>query len=283
MADTAFQIQYRQEFISGFEALQTLLRDTTTTEAVIKGNQATFLIADSGSATAVNRGVNGLIPARTDDLTQTTATLAEWHDLVRRTRFNIFASQGDGRAIMQKTTMGVINRKIDDDIITQLNTATNDTGTTSTANLNLIVKAKTILGVNEVPWDGQITLLATPAMEGYLLQTTEFGSADYVDARPVQNGDTAWTDAPKMYKWMGMNMIVHPNLPGVGTSAEKCFLYHKSAIGHAFDTQALDTAVGYDSEQDYSYCRASTFMGSKLLQNSGVVVINHDGSAFAAS
>ena len=35
MADTAFQTQYRQEFIAGFEQRQSLLRDTVTTEAVI--------------------------------------------------------------------------------------------------------------------------------------------------------------------------------------------------------------------------------------------------------
>ena len=38
MSDTAFQIQYRQEFIASFEQHQSLLRDTVTTEAVIKGN-----------------------------------------------------------------------------------------------------------------------------------------------------------------------------------------------------------------------------------------------------
>jgi len=124
MAETAFQIQYRQEFIDGFEQLESLLRSYVTTEAVIKGNQATFLVADSGGATAKTRGVNGLITARGDNLTQPVATLVEWHDLVRKTDFNIFASQGNQRAIMQKTCMGVINRKIDQDIITELNTAT---------------------------------------------------------------------------------------------------------------------------------------------------------------
>ena len=33
--DTAFQTQYRQEFIATYEQRQSLLRDTVTTEAVI--------------------------------------------------------------------------------------------------------------------------------------------------------------------------------------------------------------------------------------------------------
>lgn len=285
MANTAFQTAYRQEFIAGFEQKASLLRMSVTTEAVVKGNTATFLIADSGSATAVTRGVNGLIPARSDSLTQTSATLAEWHDLVHRTNFNIFASQGDGRRIMQDTTMGVVNRKIDADIITALNTGTIATGAAATATLLMITKAMTILGNSSVPFDGQITGLITPAFLAYLVQNVpQFSSADYVTARPIESGQTAWSDQPKMYSWLGANWIVHPNLPGKGTASEKCFLYHRSSMGYAADLgDSLQTAVGYDDEQDYSYARASIYMGAKLLQNSGVVVMNHDGSALVAS
>ena len=279
MADTAYQIQYRQEFIAGFEQRQSLVRNTVTTEAVLKGNQATFLVADSGDATAVTRGVNGLIPARADNLNQYTATLVEWHDLVRRTNFNIFASQGDGRRIMQDTTMAVLNRKIDSDIITELNTATQDTGSAVTASLALAMHSKVILGNNDVPSDGNIFSLITPAFEAYLMQTKEFASAEYVSNKPFDGNGGIMT----MFRWAGVNWIVHPNLPGKGTSAERCFMYHKNAIGHAADTAGMDSAVGYDEEQAYSFARCSMHMGAKILQSSGIVVINHDGSGFAAS
>lgn len=275
MADTAYQVQYRQEFISGFEQRETLVRKTVTTEAVIKGNQATFLVADSNHAEAVTRGVNGLIPARADNLNQYTATLSEWHDLVRRTSFNIFASQGDGRRIMQETTMGVVNRKMDQDIILELANATNDTGAAAKGSLDLAMYALTILGNNEVPLDSNISALITPAFHAYLMQTPEFASADYVNNSPFSSALT-------MYRWAGVNWIVHPNLPGKGTAAEKCFMYHKSAIGHAANTAGMTSAVGYDEEQDYSYARASVYMGPKLLQNSGIVVLNHDGAGYAA-
>ena len=55
MADTAFQIQYRQEFIAGFELRESLVRKTVTTDAQINAQQAVFLVADSGSASAVTR------------------------------------------------------------------------------------------------------------------------------------------------------------------------------------------------------------------------------------
>ena len=275
MADAAFQIQYRQEFIAGFEQMQSLVRDTVTTEVEVKGNQAVFLVADSGDATAVTRGLNGLIPARADNLNQYTATLVEWHDLVRKTSFNIFASQGNQRQIMQQTSMGVVNRKLDQDIIAELNTATQDTGAAKTADLSLVMYGLTILGNNEVPMDQNISALITPAFHAYLMQTKEFANAEYVNNKPFTSNLT-------MYRWAGINFIVHPNLPGKGTNAEKCFLYHKNAIGNAINTGGINTAVGFDEEQDYSFARTTMYTGSKVLQNSGIVVLNHDGSAFAA-
>lgn len=80
MADSAPVIQYRKELVAEFEEGMSWLRQTTVTEAMIKGNQATFLVAGSGGATATTRGINGLIAARSDNNTQTTATLTEWND-----------------------------------------------------------------------------------------------------------------------------------------------------------------------------------------------------------
>lgn len=279
MADTAFQVQYRQEFIAAFEERQSYLRAAVVTETVIKGNTATFLVAGSGNATAVTRGTNGLIPARADDLTQTSATLAEWHDLVRKTSFNVFASQGDQRRIMQETTMAVINRKIDADIIAQLDTASIDTGTTATASVAMVAKSLGYLGNAEVPIQEMDNMfgLVSPGWWAYMMQTKEFSSGEYVDVK-------TFTGAIKRYyRWFGVNWIMHPNVTGVGTSTEYCYVFHRNAIGHAMDSATIQTAVGYDDEQDYSYCRASAYMGSKLLQNTGIVQMKHDGSAFALS
>lgn len=279
MADTAFQTQYRKEFIAGFEQRQSLLRACVTNEAVIKGNVATFLVADSGAANAVTRGVNGLIPARADNLTQSSATVVEWHDLVRKTGFNVFASQGDQRRIMQETTMAVINRKIDLDVIAELDNATNDTGSAATASLAMVAKSMAILGINFVDISDSNNLfgVVTPAFMAYLMQTKEFASADYVDAKPFTGQNR------QMLRWYGVNWIVHPLLTGTGTSNEKCYLFHRNAIGHATDTQGIQSPVGYDQEQDYSWARCSVYMGSKLLQNAGVVQMKHDGSAYVAS
>jgi hypothetical protein len=279
MAVTAFQTQYRQEFIAGFEEKQSHLRATTVTEADVRGNAAVFLVADSGGATAVTRGVNGLIPARSDDNEQLTATIAEWHDLVQKTGFNVFASQGDQRRIMQETSMGVVNRKIDADIIAQLDTATIDTGAAATGSVGLVAKALGYLGNSEVPIQEMDNMFGviTPGFWAYLMQTKEFSSGEYVDVK-LYSGSIK-----KMWRWFGVNWIMHPNLTGVGTASEKCYVFHRTAIGHAIDTKGISSPVGYDEEQDYSWARVSVYMGSAKLQNTGIVQILHDGSAFALS
>lgn len=284
MSDSAFQIQYRQEFIQAFEQHQSLLRETVVTEAVIKGQQAIFLVAGSGGAAAVTRGLNGMIPARNDNLTQQTCTLQEWHDLVRKTGFNVFASQGNQRSIMQMTTMAVLNRQIDTLIINQLNTGTVAIGSNTTIpNVSLFQNARVKLSNAAVPWDSNITLLSQPSFLAYMEQATEFANAQYVDVRPFVGGDStpSWKDKPMAYRWRNTLIIEHPNLPGRGTASEISFLYHKIAAGHAMDTSGMQTPVGYEQQQDYSWARASAFMGALLLQNTGVVVITANGTAYA--
>jgi hypothetical protein len=284
LAETAFTIQYRAETIAGFEQNESLIRSSVTTEAVIKGNSATFLVADSGGALATTRGVNGRIPARADNLTQNTATLEEKHDLVNKTGFNVFASQGNQREIMQKTSRAVIHRECDSQIITQLETGTVNLGATGViASVALVTRAQVVMQNAGVPWDSNVTALVTPAFIGYLRQTREFSSAEYVGGKkPWDSGDPNWRDKPYAYFWLDMVWIVHPNLTGKGTSSEKCFFFHKNAIGHAMDTAGIQALAGYDEEQDYSWARTTVYAGAKLLQNAGVVICLHDGSALVA-
>jgi hypothetical protein len=279
MAVQAAQTQYRQEFIAAFEEGQSWLRSTVTTEAVVKGNTATFLVSGTGGANAVTRGQSGLIPARTPSNTQLSATLVEWHDLQQLTDFDIFASQADQRRIMQMGSVKVLNRKIDADIIAELDTATIDTGGAATASVALVAKALAYLGNQEVPITDTENMFGviTPSFWAFMMQSDEMANGQWVDVKPYAG------PIRRMYRWFGVNWIVHPNLTGVATSSEKCYVYHKDAVGHAFDTRGLNTAIGHNDEHHYDYVRCSGYFGSKKLQNTGIVQIIHDGSSSALS
>lgn len=275
MVDTAKQVIYRDEYVRDFERNQSLLRPFVTTAANIKGLTATFLTTKSNRE-AVTRGSNGLIPAATGDETQVSCTLEEWHDKPQKTQFDILTAQSDQRAIMMEESRSVLNRKVDDQILDQLATGTIDTGSTAAPmTKRLATKALTTLWNNNVPNDGNIVGLLTPAAWGYLSEVPEFTSADYVNDKPNVNG-------PAVKRWMGATWILHTGLPGVGTSTAKCIVFHKSAIGHAYakDIQAL---AGYNEEEDYYWTRTSIYMNAKLLLNNGVVIINHDDSGLIGS
>lgn len=279
MADTAFRTVYVEEWINGLEERESWLRKTVTTKAQINGNQAVFLVADSGSATAVTRGADGLIPARADNNTQYTCTIAEWHDLPRKTSFTVDLSQGDQRQIAQLNSMGVLNRKIDADIIAQLDTATINTTPSQTASVALVMSALTELGNSFVKIEDEENMfgLITNAFWAYMMQTTEFANGDYVDMK--------WYSGRNMraWRWAGVNWIRHPSLTGVGTATEKCYIYHKDAIGHAMDKERVVSMPGYNEEQDYHWVRTSGWFGSKKLQDAAIVQILHDGSAYNLS
>ena len=279
MADPTYVSQYRSEQIATFEQRYSILRATCIQERVAKGNSAVFQVSGSGSAQAIVRGVNGLIPYYTTDNTQSTCTLVEAHAPFNRTSFNIFATQGDMKSVMHDEAIGTLNRHIDQKIITMLDTATNDTGTSATASMDMVMKAQVILGNNNVPIEEEDNMFAviTPAFRAYLLQTTEFASGDYVDTKPL-NGPVR-----RMWRWAGINWMLHTGLTGAASSTEDCYMFHKRSMGHAANAKEMQVVVGYNEEQDYTYARATLYHNAKLLQNSGVVNMNHDGSSYAAS
>lgn len=282
MAETADMVAYRREWVLAFQRKQSLLRATVTTEAMTNGLSAVFAVTGNKSDTAVTRGINGAIPYQPVTNSQYTATLVEEHAPYSTTGFNFFKAQADMRMALQNQGVATINRAIDSTIITELGQATQDTGTATTMSLDLIMKARTGLLNNQVELDGLITCIITPAAEAFMLQTPEFANSQWTARTPLTEGQ-ANPVAGNAYTYAGIKWVVHNGLPGIGTNAAKCFLYHRSAIGHAIRNGDPQTAANWWDMQDVYWFRGTVFHGAKLLQNEGVVVINHDDSAYVLS
>ena len=246
-------------------------------ETWVKGNVGTWLVSGSGGETAVTRGSNGYIPFKSPTNTQVSVTLNERHAPFEMTGFDVFANQGDQRRIMMKAAQSVMHRDIDQAIIDQLDTATVTTGSAATASLDLVNKAIVKLGNAEVPLTEEDKLFAaiTPAFQAYLMQITEFASADYVDVKPFAG------PMKRARRWAGINWMVHPNLTGVGTSSEKCYLWHQRAMGHAANTAEMKVDADYERKQQLSWTNATLYHNAKVLQTAGIVQMVHDGSAYA--
>jgi len=273
MATVAQQQMYRDEYIAGYETRQSILRETVTTETMTKGASTYFLVSKPNRL-AVTRGADGMIPPAVDDLTQVQVTLKERHDKPQKTNFNIFTGQSDQRRIMQTESIGVINRDVDLMIIATLATTSVNAGAAAAFSKSLVNIGLGKLWNAKIPNDGQIFGLLTPAAWLYLSDVVGFSSRDYVDDRPLVVG-------PEKRRWMNVTWMMSPELPGVGTSSASCFLYHKSAVGHALDSKGIEVYSGYDEENDYSWARTTFYHGTALIQGTGVVKILSNDSAYS--
>lgn len=277
MPESAPQIQFRQQFVNGLGQTETYLRETVTTEANVRGLQATFLIANN-NATTVSRGLNGDIPYQRNDTTQTTLTLEEDHAAAAQTNFNIETSQGDQSRILQWRNSAAMNRKIDERIVAAIGTTTQVTAAAAAASLNWFSAAREILMAQEVPRD-QITFLITTKAEMQLIRAGQFTSADFVSTRPLEMAGARGNSPAGYYNFMGTRIIVMPRLPGAGTNAAQCLMYHRDAVGHAYTKGNLDVQSGYDAKQDESWSRVTFYQGARLLLNNGALRVLHDDTA----
>ncbi len=276
MAADAFQTTYDQEFVQTYRRTKALLKERVLTRGMVKGNAFVFDVYGSRTASAVTRGTTGDIPYAAPDQTQVTLTMEQWHAAIEKNGFNIFSSQGDQRRGMQEETSAIINRKIDDQIIDAIVAGTTRAANAAAETLSVQLAVKTIAGLMsaDVPVGTGVTGLLTPAAWQYLVQNDQVSSKDYVDT-------SMFADAPMMFKWCGVDWLVHTGLPGIGTASESLYVFHKNAVGYGMDTAGIKSPVGVEEKHDRSWARASFYGNSKLLQAAGSIRILHDATGIA--
>lgn len=279
MAVQAAVTQFRKETVMQFEQKKSQLGMATTKESMMQGLSAVFLVNGSNGDTAVTRGANGDIPYGGPQNSQITVTLLERHAAKELTGFDVFASQGNQADGLRRQVINIINRDIDLTILAALAAATNDFGT-GTMDLTTVLGAVAILGQNQVATDEVDNMfgIISPAANAYMLQFTEFSNAQYVDVKPFAGG------ASKRYKrWADVNWIVSPLVTGIGTASEILYIYHRDALGYACSLGEEKVYAGYEEKHGRNWARAELFHQAAVLQQSGIIKITHDGSAFVAT
>ena len=279
MAVQAAVTQFRQETVAQFEQKSTQLAMATTRETVRHGQTATFLVSGSHGDTATTRGANGDISFGGPQNSQVSMTLKEKHAAKELTGFDVFASQGNQADGLRNMVMNIINRDRDLVILAAMAAATQDYGTGPMDLMN-VLGAVAILGNNQVPTDEVDNMfgIISPAANAYMMTIPEFANAQYVDIKPFAGG------ASKRYKrWADINWITTPLVTGVGTASEILYIFHRAAIGYSAALGEDKVYADYETKHGRSWARAELFHEAGLLQNSGVIKMTHDGSAFAAT
>lgn len=270
---------YKQELIAKYEANSSELAFACSKETMSKGLTVTWDVAGSDGGEVVTRGQNGDIPYGGPSNTQVTATLVEYHAAHALTGFDVFASQGNQVEVLRNASLAKIRRHQTDVILAELANATQDFGTGNTLDVATITGAQAILSDADVPVEEEQNMFCviSARARAYLMQTTEYTSGDWVEVKPF-NGPVR-----KMWRWAGLNWIVTSRISGKGTSAELCYMFHRAAIGYAIAMGEDKVYAGFDEQQGRSWSRAEVFDAAKILQNTGIIKISHNGSAIAAT
>ncbi|MEM8973970.1 MAG: phage capsid protein [Pseudomonadota bacterium] len=282
MAHPEAQI-YSREFIRSFNQSVSLLSDRCTEEAMSFGRSATFDVADLGGDLA-QRSIDGRLPRLTSNDTQPVCTLEEYGGKMEVTSFEKFTSQSNEREKMYAKMMARANRRLDKNLITELDNASTqyDSGNNPhTLNVDTLTDIVADLAQNEVDISPEdVTFLCTPKAARQIKKSAQYSSQDYVNVKPYSEGDQlTYGNKRQIRVFADIGLITSPLLPGMGTNAAKCFIFHRNAVGCAKPTEQMITTAGWDDQDHFHYCSSSIKLGHKILQNGGIFEVVHDDTA----
>lgn len=280
--DATFRTKYADEFKMDYEISMAQLLRCVRSDGIINGDQCKFDVVDPGEE-AVKKGRDGKIPTLQLGLSQVTATLDQDHAKYKIDNFDVFRGNPNVRTAMNVRGRNAINRKINQVIIDQLDTATNVINSGAAAALSSLAVVSSILkdlmGRNVPIGDGDVWGLITPNAWLQMCRITDFKSSDYVnDTGIVSKGPPGAGSGYEVRRWMGVNWMVCNQLTGVGTASAKMYVFHKTALAHMIDGEP--SPILFDNTEDaYSGVRFEVTHCAKMCLQRGVSQYLHDDTA----
>lgn len=259
----AFVKQFEAEVHTKYQQQGTLLRNTVRTKNNVKAKSTTFQVIGKGSATSKTR--KGIITPMNLEHSNVDVTLADfyagdWVDKLDEMKTNI-----DERGAVAKAGAYALGRKTDDLIITEMDKATNVIDGSSTGmTLQLALDAFAAINTKEVPDDGDRYAVVSPLVWNQLLKIKEFSDSDFVADKPFMKGRQSKS-------WLGINWTMHTGLPKTG-DVVNCFMYHKSAIGHACGCD-VTSDITWHGDHASHFINNMMSQGAGLIDNDGVIKI----------
>lgn len=260
--DVSFIKHFEADVHTAYQQQGSKLKNTVRSKNNVAGASTTFQII--GSMTATTKTRNGQITASHVTHAPVVCSLTDYYAGEWVDHLDELKVGHDERKALALAGAYALGRKTDDLIITALTTATQTVGAnTEGLTKDRILKAFTTLNQNDVPDDGERYALVSPAQWNQLLSLEEFSSANYVgDAYPMLNGSES-------RKWMGIVWIMHNGLPKT-TTTHTCFIYHKSAVGHA-SGQDIKTDITWHGDYAAHFVNNMMSQGACLIDPKGVV------------
>lgn len=186
-----------------------------------------------------------------------TATLADWEVPIYASKFDQLKTSVDAVKEYQVETVGAINRRVDDTIITAMAAATT-TLTTTAGGLTYakLLEAVTFFNTNDVASDDRIFVLSPKALSE-ALAISQLTSSDFIQVQAVMNAGIG--------KALGMKWILSTRLPLL-TLARTCFAYNKKAVGVAMGKE-ISTEINYIPQRVSTLINTTVSLGAVVIDN----------------
>lgn len=279
--DQAFITAYQADVVEVFQRHGGLLRDAVRMRTGVVGSTATFQKIATGVATTKAR--HGTITPMNQTHTAVSASIVDFYAGDWVDRLDLAKTNIDERMAIARGGAWALGRKVDNQLITALDTTTETTITISTAN-KASLYAKVLewiegLDRNDVPNDGQRYGIVTPRLYSQLLTIDSFARASYVGQGP-QLPLVSGAPVQEMWKdWQNVKWKVHSDCPNRGLSTAKCYVWHKNAIAYATGAHPQNNAESDMVQADITWHgdRAAHFInhmmsgGAVLVDSTGVI------------
>lgn len=278
--DQAFIKQYEAEVHEAYQRMGSKLRGTVRTKSGIVGQSTTFQTVGKGAASTKSR--HGLVPVMNVDHTPVECTLADyyagdWVDKLDELKTNI-----DERQVTVNAGAYALGRKTDDLIINALENATQGTsggGAGSGATIAKVFEALEQLNDNDVPDDGQRYGWVGNKQWNELMQA-ELGTGNFMpfsQAEYIGYDDLPFKGGIQAKRWLGVIWMAHSGLPLSGGDIRSCFVYHRSAVGHAIGAE-VTTDITWHGDRAAHFISNSMSQGAVLIDGLGAFEILCDES-----
>jgi len=262
--DVAFVKQYESEVHQAYQRMGSMCRGTVRTKNGLTGLTTTFQKVGKGAATTKAR--HGEIPPMNLEHTNVTCTVTDHFAGDYIDKFDELKINHDEREVVTNASAMALGRKTDELILDAAATTTNSEGGTGLISLKRILAALEILRRNDVPFDGQLYGWLTPKAEAELLNSTpQFTNSDWIQQNQF--------DSPyKVRDWLNVKWMTHSGLPGVGTAAAQCMIWHKPSLGHAIGAE-VESDIQWIGPRHSHWVSNAMSQGACMIDSTAVIKI----------
>lgn len=271
--DDAFIQKFNRDVHLEFQQRGSLFRNLVRTDAEVMASTLRF--QKLGTITVGSKARNGTIPISNPAHTHVDVTMLDRYAAVLIDKLDLSKLNTDVRGGYIENMSAGFARETDDQIVSAfVNSGTSNivnSGGTGAISRNFALLAREALDTNNVFSDGRCYCAVTPRQWSHLMTIDQFVREEYIgyDRLPWKQ------EGFQMKLWNRVYWFVSTRLPGVGTSAAKLFMWHKTAIGHGINAE-VDITWDWENLMKGWSGAGSMSMNAVAIDPRGIVEIRVD-------